>query len=153
MQDATCALIDSSLFVRIRSFPTSPHSNAVSFALCVAVAFTDRGLSPPLRFVRFHVSPSSSIPLGITLTTHYLRSYMSVTAHHTKSCAYFLYTQPVSVYSLTQSSIFFLRSSMSCFSFSTKMSLSVSRSNDCIIVPTKLFNETPLKLGLIFSIR
>ena len=84
MQDATCALIDSSLFVRIRSFPTSPHSNAVSFALCVAVAFTDRGLSPPLRFVRFHVSPSSSIPLGITLTTHYLRSYMSVTAHHTK---------------------------------------------------------------------
>lgn len=106
MQDATCALIDSSLFVRIRSFPTSPHSNAVSFALCVAVAFTDRGLSPPLRFVRFHVSPSSSIPLGITLTTHYLRSYMSVTAHHTKrrtdSCSS-LMTIPISgmVFSFT----------------------------------------------------
>lgn len=50
-----CVLMDSSLFTRIRSFPTIPCGIAASFALCVAVAFAGNGLSPLLRFVRFHV--------------------------------------------------------------------------------------------------
>ena len=64
------ALIDSHLSACLDLFSTIPHGIAVDFDLLRGMSFVGIGLSPTLRYFRFHVLPSSSIPYGITLTSH-----------------------------------------------------------------------------------
>ena len=57
------ALIDSHLSACLDLFSTIPHGIAVDFDLLRGMSFVGIGLSPTLRYFRFHVLPSSSIPI------------------------------------------------------------------------------------------